>query len=549
MSQERATLDFSGYLQVSKDSFAAPRGIVHYVELHGTLLYYWTEKPRNGATPLPVSVFNIDGAEVEESPASKLAIVVRGPKLARPVTFTCSADREKNDWLQKLRHPVLAHSKVMDVQHSQEEQEQQQEDDQSTIYVKKGHKKVCLADFDLIQVLGEGAFGRVLQVKKKDTGEQFAMKMMNKKLMQESSSSTQLPVERSILETINHPFIVSLHYAFQTDENLYIVMDLLAGGELFFHLEQCGTFDEIRARFYTAEIGLAIGYLHSKNIIYRDLKPENVVLDAAGHACLTDFGLAKANIGSGSTANTFCGTAEYQAPEFLLGDPHGRAVDWWSLGIMLYEMLFGIPPFYDENTTVMSELILEGELTFDKNGMHVSAEAQDLITRLLDRNKDNRMQTIEEFKMHPFFTGIDFDKLYRREIQPPFTPDPETVNNFNSDFTGQPVPIEEHHSDKVHPNVAGFTYDRSAEVASAPPPAASQQQQQLQRRNSSDRRSSNTSNTLQAPVMSSGRKGTGSMSGSSTSSSPKHKPGSPTGKKSASPPPHLVTKVPPKRRD
>lgn len=527
MSKPDQTLDISGYLQLNEDSFA-PRRKVYYVELHGTLLYYWSEKPRSSTSQQPISVFNIEGATVEEVPTAKLDVVVRGPHFAKPATFTFPAEREKSEWVSKLRCPIPSHSKVMTVQQSQEEQQQQKVDGNSTIFAKSGHK-ICLDDFELIQVLGEGAFGRVMQVKKKDTGEQYAMKMMNKKLMQESASlpqPPQFPVERSILESLEHPFIVSLHFAFQTDEYLYIVMDLLAGGELFFHLEKCGTFDECRARFYTAEIGLAIGYLHSNNIIYRDLKPENVVLDAAGHACLTDFGLAKANVGSGATANTFCGTAEYQAPEFLLGDPHGRAVDWWSLGIMLYEMLFGIPPFYDENTTVMSELILEGDLTFDKNGMSASPEAQDLVSRLLDRDPKKRLQTVEEFKEHPFFDGLDFDKLYRREVAPPFTPDSDTNNNFDSDFTERPVVIEEHPG-MAHPNVAGFTYDRTDETHQAP-------QKSANTRNST---TSNNSGSGQGPASTSAKRSTGGS-----------KPSSPTAKKSATPPLHLVAKVAPKRQ-
>ena len=206
-------------------------------------------------------------------------------------------------------------------------------------------RPIGLEDFDLLTVVGKGSFGKVMQVRKKDSKEIYAMKCMSKELILREGLVEHMKAEKNILGAINHPYIVKLHFAFQTKESLFLILDFLSGGELFYHLSQVGTFPESRAKFYTAQIGLSLGHLHSLNIIYRDLKPENCVLDRKGNCCITDFGLAKPGINGKEEATTFCGTPEYLAPEFL--DPsrcHGKAVDWWSLGILLYEMICGTLP-------------------------------------------------------------------------------------------------------------------------------------------------------------------------------------------------------------
>jgi len=308
-----------------------------------------------------------------------------------------------------------------------------------------------------------------MQVRKKDTGEIFAMKALNKDLIEKENLIEHTMAEKSILQRIQHPFIVGLHYAFQTSNKLYLILDFLSGGELFYHLQAEGKFDEARTRFYISEIALAIGYVHSMNIIYRDLKPENIVLDRYGHVCLTDFGLAKVNV-SANTAQTFCGTPEYLAPEFLIGGGHGKAVDWWSLGILLYEMLGGLPPFYSENVNEMYELILQKPLEFTEE---FSPNARDLVSKLLDRNPETRLQDIEKFKAHPFFAGLDWAKVYNREITPAFIPD-STKTNFDKEFTNERArysminkkPTEEHQ------NFTNFTFSGNASAldgAGAPP--------------------------------------------------------------------------------
>jgi serine/threonine protein kinase len=200
-----------------------------------------------------------------------------------------------------------------------------------------------------------------------------------------------------------------------------MILDYINGGELFFHLKKEGRFPENRVRFYAAEIVCALAHLHSLGIVYRDLKPENILLNSEGHITITDFGLSK-QIDEGGT-HTFCGTPEYLAPEVLKGQGHGMAVDWWSLGTLIYEMLTGLPPFYSQNINIMYQKILNGELRFPS---YVSSEAQSLLEGLLTRDVDKRLGSGADgsfdIKKHVFFTGIDWEKLERKEIEPPFRP-------------------------------------------------------------------------------------------------------------------------------
>ncbi|MCJ8748985.1 hypothetical protein PDJAM_G00170790 [Pangasius djambal] len=199
--------------------------------------------------------------------------------------------------------------------------------------------------FELLTVLGKGAYGKVFQVRKvqgSQTGKIFAMKVLKKaKIVCSAKDTAHTRAEREILETVRHPFIVDLWYAFQTGGKLYLILECLSGGELFMQLEKEGIFMEDTACFYLAEITLALGHLHSNGIIYRDLKPENIMLNHEGHIKLTDFGLCKESIHDGSVTHTFCGTIEYMAPEILNRSGHNRAVDWWSLGALMYDMMTG----------------------------------------------------------------------------------------------------------------------------------------------------------------------------------------------------------------
>ncbi|UIZ26574.1 hypothetical protein KXD40_002359 [Peronospora effusa] len=305
--------------------------------------------------------------------------------------------------------------------------------------------KVNVEDFDLLKVLGKGSFGKVMMVRKKDTKMIYAMKTLRKAALVKRNQLLHTKTERSILQSIKHPYLTSLTYAFQTPDKLYLVMDYCGGGELFFWLKKERRFSQQKARLFAAEIILALQELHKHDIIYRDLKPENILLDLEGHIRLTDFGLSKEAVtGAGATGGTktFCGTPEYLAPEILENKGHGKGVDWWSLGTLIYEMLTGLPPFYDQNMQRMYDKILNAPLRFPS---FMSAEAKDLLTGLLTRKVSDRLGSgptdAEEIKSHPFFKGIDWEAVLRKEVQPEFKPPNRLgsmdTSNFDVEFTAE----------------------------------------------------------------------------------------------------------------
>eukprot|EP00494_Astrolonche_serrata_P030119 UN30386 len=203
-----------------------------------------------------------------------------------------------------------------------------------------------------------------MMVKKKDTGRTYAMKVLKKKELVKRKQVEHTKTERKVISDINHPFIVSLHFAFQNETRLYLITDFFNGGELFWHLKIENYFSETRTRFYAAEIILALECLHKHGIVYRDMKPENLLLDDQGHIRLTDFGLSKDDLKGNSITHTFCGTPEYLAPEVIRQEGYGKAVDWWALGVLIYEMLTGLPPFYNKNLRDMYDAILHQPLKF-----------------------------------------------------------------------------------------------------------------------------------------------------------------------------------------
>mmetsp|Transcript_32028 Transcript_32028/g.47630 ORF Transcript_32028/g.47630 Transcript_32028/m.47630 type:complete len:704 (-) Transcript_32028:565-2676(-) len=301
-----------------------------------------------------------------------------------------------------------------------------------------------LDSFKMIKVVGKGSFGKVFLVREKATGEMFALKVLRKDNIIKRNQVEHTKTERSVLGYVSHPFIVSMNMAFQSKDKLYFVLDYCAGGELFFHLGKLGKFPEPRARFYASEIILAISYVHTLDIIYRDLKPENVLLDARGHVRLTDFGLSKEGISdSSSGANSFCGTPEYLAPEILNRQGHGRAVDWWSLGALLYEMLTGLPPFYCQDREKLFEKIRKANLDYPAS---LSPPSKNLLRGLLTRDPNQRLgsgpRDAEDIKEHPFFGDIDWEKLAKGEIPPPWKPkisSSQDTSLFDKEFTNMPI--------------------------------------------------------------------------------------------------------------
>jgi len=304
-------------------------------------------------------------------------------------------------------------------------------------------RPLSVEDFELLKVLGKGSFGKVMLVKKKNSGELYAMKTLRKQALVKRNQLQHTQTERYVLQHIQHPFLVNLCFAFQSPDKLYMVLEYCAGGELFFWLKKHKRFSENRTQLMGAEILLALQTLHSHNIIYRDLKPENILLDSAGHVKITDFGLSKEGItgaGAEGGTHTFCGTPEYLAPEVLNNKGHGKAVDWWSFGTLLYEMLCGLPPFYDVNVQRMYHLILYAPLRCPS---YLSNEAVSIISALLQRNVSDRLGSGptdgEEIKQHAFFSSLDFELVYNRQYTPEFVP-PQArrsvdVQNFDTDFT------------------------------------------------------------------------------------------------------------------
>ncbi|TNV79205.1 hypothetical protein FGO68_gene13766 [Halteria grandinella] len=298
-------------------------------------------------------------------------------------------------------------------------------------------------DFFILKVIGRGSFGKVYLVKKKDNDKLYAMKTLKKDQQLLAAQYASTKAEREILEKINHPFIVKLHFAFQTPQKLYFVMDFLNGGELFYHLKREGRFTESRTQFYAAEILLALECLHKNGVIYRDLKPENVLLDSEGHVKLTDFGLSKQGVIGNRNTYTFCGTPEYLAPEIVKGKGHGKAVDWWSLGLMIYEMLSGINPFKVRNKNKFEKLqmILEDEIEMQPS---FSEEACSLIQGLLTKKPKQRLgyNGCHEIKDHPFFGNISWAQLEKKEVDPPYRPRINgelDLNNIDRLFTREPA--------------------------------------------------------------------------------------------------------------
>ncbi|KAL6069364.1 Serine/threonine-protein kinase [Balamuthia mandrillaris] len=306
---------------------------------------------------------------------------------------------------------------------------QQRGSSKATICIRSTYKeskdKVTPEDFQLMKVVGRGNFGKVLQVRKKDSNNIYAMKVLRKDAVIEHDAVEHTIAERNVLRRIRHPFIVGLKYSFQTHDKLYLVLDYLCGGELFTHLSSVDYFSEERTRFYAAQIILALGHLHEMDIIYRDLKPENLMLDMDGFLCLTDFGLCKENISHNEKTRTFCGSPEYLAPEILKGKPYGKAVDWWALGTFIYEMLSGWPPFFDENPKRMNRRILFEKLTFEPPELF-SKDARSLLRGLLEREPEKRLGTgahgTDDIMNHPFFKNVNWEDLYNRRVEPPFKP-------------------------------------------------------------------------------------------------------------------------------
>ena len=329
--------------------------------------------------------------------------------------------------------------------------------------------KFTEADFTKIKLIGKGSYGNVYLVRYNKNKQIYAMKVYIKSDIREKNQENNTKSERNLMTQINFPFIVSVKFAFQTESKLFLVQEFIQGGDLFFHMHSCKKFSNEKAKFYAVEIILAIEYLHNNNMIYRDLKPENILIANDGHIKLTDFGLSKMVESINNKSYTICGTVQYLAPEIMEGEGYDASVDWWSLGVMLYEMLTNKLPFkfkYDGNYNLE---IYRRNIIFPS---WMDENAKDLISKLLIFDPDKRLGNGEnksdDIKKHPYFSDIDWNKALNKELTPPFIPkvdDDVDVKYFEKSLKETPVfddnsgyVISEEENENDDDNYDGFTF-------------------------------------------------------------------------------------------
>jgi len=305
-----------------------------------------------------------------------------------------------------------------------------------------GTARTKLEDFKFFKVLGKGSFGKVMLAEKIDSEEVFAIKVLKKDvIVQDDDVECTMTEKRILALSANNHFLTSLHSCFQTKDRLFFVMEYVNGGDLMFQIQRARKFDEVRARFYAAEVTLALQYLHKHGVIYRDLKLDNIMLDADGHCKIADFGMCKEGILDGATTSTFCGTPDYIAPEILKELDYGASVDWWALGVLMYEMMAGQPPFEADNEDDLFESILHDDVLYP---VWLSKEAVSVLKGFMQKNASKRLGCIqahggeEAIKHHPFFRDVKWKDLEEKKVKPPFKPkikNKKDALNFDTEFT------------------------------------------------------------------------------------------------------------------
>ncbi|KAF1641723.1 UNVERIFIED_CONTAM: Serine/threonine-protein kinase akt-1, partial [Eudyptes robustus] len=415
----------------------------------GTLLGYKNEVTDNFEDPL--NDFTVKDVQVmrAEKPRPN-TFLVRGLQWTSVIEriFSTQTSEDREMWVEGLR-AVAAAIKTR----QQKEQEQQDAMEIGEVDIRNReneHSLITLNDFEFLKVLGKGTFGKVVLSRELRTNRLYAIKILKKEVILAKDELQHTMTENRVLQRCKHPFLTELTYSFQTVDRLCFVMEFAIGGDLYYHLNQevqikKEGFTEDRTRFYGGEIVLALGYLHDNNIVYRDLKLENLLLDRYGHIKIADFGLCKEDIAFGDRTRTFCGTPEYLAPEVLDDNDYGRSVDWWGLGVVMYEMMCGRLPFYSKEHEKLFELILSGNIRYPSK---LSQEARHLLSNLLVKTPGQRLgggpNDARDIQAHPFFRNVDWEMLYRKEITPPFIPqlssDTDT-SYFDAEFTRENVQL------------------------------------------------------------------------------------------------------------
>lgn len=311
--------------------------------------------------------------------------------------------------------------------------------------LRKRSDKYSLSDFVFIKVLGKGSFGKVMLAERRGTDEVYAVKVLKKDvIIQDDDVECTMTEKRILALSAKHPFLTALHSCFQTRDRLFFVMEYVNGGDLMFQIQRARKFDEPRARFYAAEVTQALMFLHRNGIIYRDLKLDNILLDAEGHCKIADFGMCKEGMYENKLTQTFCGTPDYIAPEILQELEYDASVDWWALGVLMYEMMAGQPPFEADNEEDLFESILHDDVLYP---VWLSREAVAILKGFMTKNPAKRLGCVKQQQgekailVHPFFhEKIDWESLEQRKVKPPFKPKIKSktdANNFDKDFTSE----------------------------------------------------------------------------------------------------------------
>eukprot|EP01064_Diplonema_japonicum_P017409 TRINITY_DN2553_c0_g1_i1.p1 TRINITY_DN2553_c0_g1~~TRINITY_DN2553_c0_g1_i1.p1 ORF type:complete len:608 (+),score=113.31 TRINITY_DN2553_c0_g1_i1:99-1922(+) len=371
------------------------------------------------------------GREPSLRSAPEFTLQISGGSLGRDLHLVMASMEELVEWRESL------HRAVRKAAEKEEDDEKLAKDNEALYEAEQqhpGYKKPELQDFELQTTIGRGSFGKVMKVVHRLDGKTYALKTLAKDAILKDSIIDKVRGERQSLADISHPFLSSLQYAFQTPDKLYLVMHYFPGGDLKFHLKSRNVFKEPMAAFYTAQLVMALGYLHSKSILYRDLKPANIVINSDGYAVLTDFGMAKRC--ARKRTSSFCGTDIYMAPEIIAEREYGVAVDWWSLGILVYEMLVGKPPFDSDDPCQLYDMITDNEVKYPSV---LSPHARSFLQKTLCKDEQKRLCEMDEVQKQSFFSSIDFKKLLAKELPPPFKPNLEKSDTryFDTRFTNE----------------------------------------------------------------------------------------------------------------